>query len=335
MDLSSRPTLAILMFTQDQQGPVARIRPLCGTLHRKLIASMVIITILLTIHVVSPVSGNKEPTITWSRTYGPNNGVFSIQGTSDGGFVASGHGYGGEVIKANLAGEPEWSKYYIPMGHGDADLGGSVRQTRDGGFIVAGAVAEPVEAWLLKLDHNGNVQWSRTYKGYGFSQVKETSDGQYIVAGSAIGPDPSDGWVLKLDPEGNIVWQEMFRDQDIHYVEQTRDGGFVVAGTVGTDNRAEAWIFKLDPIGNIVWEKAYEVAIRTEAFSIHETRDGGYIVAGHSSLGALVLRLDREGNIRCQKTLNGSGFTTSSVVETSDHGFVVAGASSGPFLLKL
>ncbi len=127
----------------------------------------------------------------------------------------------------------------------------------------------------------------------------------------------------------------MFRDQDIHYVEQTRDGGFVVAGTVGTDNRAEAWIFKLDPIGNIVWEKAYEVAIRTEAFSIHETRDGGYIVAGHSSLGALVLRLDREGNIRCQKTLNGSGFTTSSVVETSDHGFVVAGASSGPFLLKL
>ena len=334
MDLSSRPTLAILMFTQDQQGPMARIRPLCGTLHRKLIASMVIITILLTIHVVSPVSGNEEPTITWSRTYGPNNGVFSIQGTSDGGFVASGHGYGGEVIKASLAGEPEWSKYYIPMGHGDADLGGSVRQTRDGGFIVAGAVAEPVEAWLLKLDHNGNVQWSRTYKGYGFSQIKETSDGQYIVAGSAIGPDPSDGWVLKLDPEGNIVWQEMFRDQDINYVEQTRDGGYIVAGTVGVDSMAEAWIFKLDPAGNMVWQRAFEVNSPqyNQAIFVRQTHDGGYIVVGAVNFlfqDTLILRLDRNGNILWQKLYSRGGITSPVWVgETSGGGFLLAGRFS-------
>jgi len=253
-------------------------------------------------------------------------------------------------MKADIAGEPEWSRYYSPMGYSTTCCSGidSIGQTSDGGYVVAGYAGfstGPSDAWLFKLGANGDVQWSKTYRGpqrgEEFFRAQQTFDGGYVAVGNtaSFGYPPghlSNGWVLKLDKNGNIVWQEAFGGQDISSIDQTRDGGFVVAGTVGVDNRADAWIFKLDREGNVVWQKAYEASTRTDAYSIQQTRDGGYIVAGHSSLGALILRLDRKGNILWQKTENGSGFTTHSVSETSDGGFIVSGRSDlGPFLLKL
>jgi len=252
------------------------------------------------------------------------------------------------IIRANAAGEPEWSRNYEPIGYTATCCSTieSIEQTSDGGYVAAGVAASspgPSDAWLFKLDPNGNVQWSKTYHGdqrvEGFFQAEPTRDGGYVAVGNTFSfgspGHPSNGWVLKLDRAGNVVWQEAFGGQDTFSIDQTKDGGFIVAGTVDVDGRAEAWVFKLDREGNISWQKAYAVAARTEAFSIHETQDGGYVVAGHSTLGALVLRLDRTGKIQWLRTLEGSGFTTSSVVESSDHGFVVAGRSSGPYLLKL
>ena len=45
----------------------------------------------------------------------------------------------------------------------------SIQQTSDGGYIVAGVTdsfgAGDYDAWVLKLDGNGNVQWQKTYGG--------------------------------------------------------------------------------------------------------------------------------------------------------------------------
>jgi len=287
--------------------------------------------------------------------------------TSDGGFVVLVHenfGFGGRVMKANLAGDIEWDRYYIPPGYGDAHAY-SIRQTKDRGFIVAGTALRPqgsfqTHAWLLKLDNDGGVQWSRIYRSGGFLWVEQTRDGGYIVAGMANGPDPSDGWVLKLDPEGNIVWQEMFRDQDISSVDQADDGGFVVAGTVGVNSRADAWVFKLDAEGRMVWQRAFDAGLRTDAYSVQHTIDGGYIVtgeiAGVNTHGegfskALILKLDVKGNVEWQRLFDGGGTTHPfSVRQIPSQAFIVAGRFQptfsptfpfqrrgiiGPFLLKL
>ena len=70
------------------------------------------------------------------------------------------------------------------------DYANSIQQTSDGGYIVAGETmsfgAGGSDAWVLKLDGNGNVQWQKTYGGTGndyANSIQQTSDGGYIVAG--------------------------------------------------------------------------------------------------------------------------------------------------------
>ncbi len=66
------------------------------------------------------------------------------------------------------------------------------------------------DAWVLKLDASGNVQWAKTYGGrdsdYAYS-IQQTFDGGYIVAGETLsfGAGSYDVWVLKLDENGNIT----------------------------------------------------------------------------------------------------------------------------------
>lgn len=56
--------------------------------------------------------------------------------------------------------------------------GWSVRQTDDGGYIIAGT-------HLVKTDSNGDQQWNKTLWGHGYG-VNLTSDGGYIVGGTVI-----------------------------------------------------------------------------------------------------------------------------------------------------
>ncbi len=318
---------------------------------------------LLSLIAVPSVMAKKPSGITWSRTYVPIVGYDSVQVTSDGGFVASGRtrSNGAWVMEASPTGDPEWERGYLPLGYADAEAL-SIQQTRDRGYIVAGdalslGYVTSSDAWLLRLDHQGNVQWSRTYggrAGEGFTSVQQTNDGGYVAAGltESFGPgvqfSGETAWVVRVDLKGNVVWQKDFGADEAQSVQQTSDGGFIVAGTAAVGNfpNADAWIFKLDPNANMVWQKTFEVTIDNRGYSVQQTNDGGYVLVAEVitlspietflSSNALIIRLDGKGDVLWQKSFNGGQFTHPfSVRETSDHGFIVAGRSSGPFLLKL
>lgn len=81
----------------------------------------------------------------WTRTYGgtADDGGWSVQQTSDGGYIITGvtnsFGAGADdvyLIKTNANGDTLWTKTY---GEADDDLSYSVQQTADGGYIVAGS----------------------------------------------------------------------------------------------------------------------------------------------------------------------------------------------------
>jgi len=328
---------------------------------------MIILIVLVPLTLVSSAQAKPQDgeasTITWSQTYqdrGPSDQAMSVLQTSDKGFVVAGHSVGGWVFKLDLRGSVEWERGLVPTGYSNA-WADSVEETRDKGYIVGGSAlgAASYDAWLVKLDHKGNVQWSKTFGGPGedgFSSVHQTSDDGYIAAGDtgSFGPGVQysaiTAWVFRLDPVGNVLWAKDYGADEADSVQQTNDGGFIVAGTVavGSLPSADAWVFKLDPDGNMVWQKGFGITIDNRAKSVQQTQDGGYVVVAEKiTLGpvenflsseALILRLDADGNLLWQRAYAGGGFTQPhSIRTTSDGGFIVASRANpgGPFLLKL
>jgi uncharacterized delta-60 repeat protein len=295
---------------------------------------------------------NSTGNVTWQKAYGNsvNDVVSSIQQTSDGGFIVAGftgsHMYNLDfwVLKLNNTGNVIWQKTY---GGSDLDAAWSIQQTSDGGYIVAGDTSplhilgsiSPISAdyyiWVLKLDANGNVTWQKAYSGSGVEDarsIQQTSDGGFIVAGM----NDNGFWVLKLNSTGNVTWQKAYGGSSTDHgrsIQQTSDGGFIVAGRTASYGAGDydIWVLKLNSTGNVTWQKTYGGSNWDDTDSIQQTSDGGFIVAGSTnSYGGYadcwVLKLNNTGNVIWQKTYGGSDHdAASSIQQTSDGGFIVAG----------
>jgi hypothetical protein len=304
----------------------------------------------------------------WVKIYdcgGDNDTIGYIQQTSDGGYIAAGGttsfgagSYDAWVLKLDNTGNVVWQKSYGGT-EGEEHALSSIQQTADGGYIVAGwaeSFSSSGDAWILKLDGSGNVQWQKTYGGTSWDDaesIQQTADGGYIVAGWAGSFSSSnDVWVLKLDSSGNVQWQKTYGGTSSEYAEsiqQTADGGYIVAGWAGSFSGSnDVWVLKLDANGNIVWQRAYGGINSYYTSSIQQTSDGGYVAAGESafdagSSDAWVLKLDGSGNVQWQKTYGGYGSDHAySIQQTSDGGYVAAGesesfgaGSSDAWVLKL
>jgi hypothetical protein len=166
-------------------------------------------------------NGNEE----WNKTFGgsSDDSGYSVQQTADGGYIIAGstYSYGAGysdawLIKTDAAGNEEWDKTF---GGSGADVGRSVQQTADGGFIMAGWTqsygAGSDDVWLIKTDAAGNELWNETFGGssydYGYS-VQQTTDLGYIIAGdtASYGAGNWDVWLIKVGAEE--VWPYTFED---------------------------------------------------------------------------------------------------------------------------
>jgi len=155
--------------------------------------------------------GNEE----WSQTYGGNDDdvAYSVQQTSDNGFIIAGYtkSYGNSeeniwVIKIDENGYEEWNQTFGGNGH---DIAYSVRESTDGGFIIAGNTSflggggYHYDYWIIKTDEDGGEIWDQTFGDYEDDiarSVQETTDGSYIIAGytNSYGAGNSDCWLICL-----------------------------------------------------------------------------------------------------------------------------------------
>jgi len=163
---------------------------------------------------------NSSGTEMWDRMMGASyyDRGYSVEETNDGGFIIVGAtkstGSGKDsiwLIKTNSTGIELWSEIF---GGDDSDVGYSVTETSDGGFILVGSTESfgngLSDVWLIKTDLNGNSEWNKTFGGYGSDEgysVTETSDGGFILVGSteSFGNGSSDLWLIKTDALGNTV----------------------------------------------------------------------------------------------------------------------------------
>jgi hypothetical protein len=171
-----------------------------------------LVTTLL-VSLISMSCGTTPPATAWTKTFGgsDNDVASSVEQTSDGGYIVAGwtgsYGAGSYdvwLIKTDSSGDMAWNKTF---GGPDGDQAASVRQTSDGGYIIAGFTASygagGQDAWLIKTDSSGDMAWNKTFGGSGddgANSVEQTSDGGYIVAGSSAsyGAGGGDVWLIKV-----------------------------------------------------------------------------------------------------------------------------------------
>jgi len=266
--------------------------------------------------------------IVWQKTFGGlvagSESASVVRQTADSGFILTGQtdsfGAGGAdfwLLKLDSGGNIGMQKTY--GGTGD-DIAYSIRQTDNGGFIVAGSTdsfgAGNNDFWVLRLDPAGGIIWQKTFGGAGNDVarcVQQTGDGGFIVAGhtESFGAGGADFWILRLASDGSIGasgWQKTLggAGDDIAYsLTQTSDGGFAAAGRTSSFGAGgkDFYLLKLNSGGSIEWQKTYGDTGNDIANTIRQTGDGGYLAAGETaSFGAggndfWVIRLKSDGTV--------------------------------------
>ena len=304
---------------------------------------------------------NKALAEEWNRTYGitGDDDLYLFKVTSDGGYIIADDTYDSNagsgdarLIKIDSDGNEVWRRTFGGEG---ADLIESAQQTSDGSTIVAGYTqsfgAKFWDAWLFKVDSNGNEVWSRTFGESGNNRahsVIETNDGGYIMAGAtdSFGAGSSDiflkndnVWLIKTDSEGNELWNKTFgrlkEAETAKSVQLTSDGGFLISGeTYFPDTEIfNIWLIKVDSEGNEVWTKTFVDSDRAhKQISVQPTSDGDFIVnsltqsLGNGDLDAWVIKVDSRGNERWNRTFGGTYVDVINTVrQTTDGGYIMAG----------
>ncbi len=270
--------------------------------------------------------------IQWQKTFGGSKSDYaaSLLPGSEGKYVISaltnssdgdvkgfhgGSGFDTWIFEISESGVLGWQK---TLGGTNDDEAFSLSPTRDGGFIttgytfstdgdVTGRVRDSSgEAWVVKLNAAGEIQWQKTYGGSQFEQgwdVIQTFDHGYVLAGMTSSNDGdvsgihqpvyySDCWIVKLDSAGIIQWQKCYGGSSgdaAFSILQTTGEEYVVAASTASDDgdvkgyhgNSDCWVFVLSPVGNLLTQKTFggSWSDANIGAGIMQTRDKGFLVA--------------------------------------------------------
>jgi hypothetical protein len=236
----------------------------------------------------------------WTKTYGENFGeenILSVRQTSDNGFIFTGFAstqttFSRDVwlVRTNENGDTLWTKTFGGTG---PDLGNSVLQTSDNGFIVTGStrvIGNNSDLFLIRTDENGDTLWTKIYNGQpSFNTVDEgrdiieLSDNGFII----LGFSNANVWLLRTDENGDTLWTKHIPGGG-NSIRQISDGGFIFAGG--------GWLIRTDANGDTLWTKTLDGLPN----SVEQTSDGGFLASGYTFLNNTledlwIVLLDSEG----------------------------------------
>ena len=315
--------------------------------------------------------------IQWERVFGANgfDGGLAVKQTPTGAYIVAGYlsSFGGDnsgvhpshnggttkdalVTKLNPDGSTAWIKL---MGGGGDDQFEKIEIMPDGGILLCGSTNSndgdvppnlyhdiPFDnnygdAWLVKLDPNGNLLWQKVIGGENkdaFTGMDKTTDGNYILSGytnSNVGDLKGvqfnydrKAWIVKITPDGNILWQHVV-GKTVNNIETrpysiltSRSGDFYIGGVSAQDysSTMDFFLAKFNSAGEFKWAKTYGGSGDDWARSlIHSTSDDGVFISGytitpndgdvsgyHADHDAWILHCDTSGNIVQKRVVGGT-----------------------------
>ncbi len=181
----------------------------------------------------------------WFKTYGDtgNEVATSFQQTFDSGFIMVGYckassALHGDIylIKTDAYGDTLWTRTFSGGPLYNTDMAYAIVQTNDSGYALAGTLNSSDESIFVKLDMNGNIQWTRNILNANIDAMQQTFDGGFILAGWAL-PFPAKVCIIKTDSNGNALCQ--YGNQTVtfksSYTEVISATPFVSSGALITE----------------------------------------------------------------------------------------------------
>lgn len=249
--------------------------------------------------IMTDLSGSTQ----WIRTVGgiADEMAYSIEYSSDDYLIITGFtntfgagDYDMYIVKLDMTGAIKWTR---TVGGERYEVGNSVKQTSDRGYIIVGTTtsygAGNEDVYVVKLDNFGNLLWTKTIGGQGrdvgMSVYQTAKDDGYIITGStdSFGAGKRDVYVIRLDSGGALLWAKTIggeSDDEGISVIQSDDGGYAIAGYtmsygVGSE---DVYFIKLDTNGNLLWANTLGGKLKERGQSIKQTADKGYVIGGHT-----------------------------------------------------
>ncbi len=310
---------------------------------------------------------NCKGAMLWSKSFA-NSGSWGnifmrVIETKDSGFVmlnntGSFNAYNILVVKTDKLGNTIWKKQLNT--NLSNDLGQNIKQTKDGGYIICGATssfgsdagnASYTDAYFIKLDATGTIQWTKTIGNAGTlddaKDIIEDDDGNFVFTGSFINKACFQIVFGKLDAMGNVLQIKTFGDtlsrSGGYAIEQLSTKDYIIFATTTIHNPSPNFnadishcLFRVTKAGNLVWSKVFngnnnssdnslslnvlkndEIILGTETMSYPST--------GFTPNKQVGYRFSAQGNLIKTIGYNTTGSQYTKIHKANDNGFTLTG----------
>ena len=234
------------------------------------------------------------------------------------------------------------------FGGEDDDMAKAVIETDDG-YLIAGKTKSFTEhrdfdAYLIKIDKNGNKIWSKSYGGEDDEEandiIKFGKGYTFVGSTETFGNERLSFYITQINKQGEIDWQKVyFKDEDDEYYGNsaaTNGTDLVIAGTERhlsfMSSDISPFVFKLDNEGERGWEHYLGGKDEDYANKIIYTGDGYLVVGrtesyGHGDFDMYSIKLDKNGKWQWYNAYGGDDDDTANDVIELDDGYLLVGTT--------
>ena len=259
--------------------------------------------------------------ILWSKKYTGGIAVYAVAETADRGCVMAGRSKNDFwLAKLDSNSNMQWDQTFPEGDPLDWHNVYSVVQSKDGGFLLAGAGEWHASGsgqvpWLIKVTSQGHKQFSLPYghiPNDSFCAVVQADEGYALALGLSPGlvrvdSSGSELWNVTLDSTGE--WALNYRASSLI---PTRDGGYAVTGAVFGDT---AFIAKVSPEPDT---QPPTVTVRSPEGKTYETSNVPLIITVNEPVLRITYSLDGQPEVSIL------GNTTLSGLAIGEHSLTVS-----------
>jgi len=284
-------------------------------------------------------NGQEEWNTTW-KGLGDTTMGFSVQQTTDGGYISTGltlpeliwewneppvpqifHLF---LVKTDAQGRILWTQTFPELPNSG---GNTVIQTTDGGYTIVGAQGSDANATTMDLlviqtNNQGTLQQYRTIHQTGFSlsgsTIVQASDQSFVIWGNKFPIEDQtqcNPFMMKLNEDLTTQWTRNYTLNDYTEIigdgRQTAEGGYLIYGSVLLEYmNVAAFVIKTDDQGAEQWNNTYQVQGNTQAISAAQTSDQGYVLTGFTHYPdplqsrGYFLKINSTGTVEWNKTFD-------------------------------